>query len=133
MLPWQLMPSMVARLAKPTSGERPICLENMSIRLFMRLYSAYGQAWAVDHHGFWDDAIQGSSALTTGFLRGLLDESAIALGFHTATAHWDLNKCYDSTHLPSLIRKGLELDYDAAPLYFCVLTYLGPRVLQAGG
>ena len=81
MLPWQLLPAMVVLLPKPDAGERPICLENMLVRIYLRTFKSYGQEWSEAQHGFWDDAVRGSSALRAGLLRALLDESALLLVF----------------------------------------------------
>ena len=60
---------------------------------------------------FWEDAIKGSIALLAGITRRLQDECAVALGQHTASIYWDLEKFYDSIDWCRAIEWALQLGF----------------------
>ena len=130
-LPWQLLHMVIAMLAKPSSGERPIALEPLVLRVFLRQWRSYGQRWSAEKHGFWDDAVAGSSALRAGLLRSMLNESAIALGFLVVEGLWDLEKYYDSISATKLVAEARALDFDCQVLFFVMMANLSPRALRA--
>ena len=51
----------------------------------------------------WDDAIPGSSALQVWLLRRILDDIEAFAGGFSATAHWNMEKFYDSAEVDVLI------------------------------
>ena len=93
-LPWQLLCMLIHLLAKPSGGERPICLEPFVLRLFLRQWQGYGRTWSLRFHGHWDDVVARSSALRAGLLRSMLDEAAVSAGFIAVEAFLDLEKYY---------------------------------------
>ena len=60
---------------------------------------------------FWEDAVKGSGALHAGLKRRLQDECAIALGQHTASIFWDLERFYDSIDWIRAIEWALDLGF----------------------
>ena len=144
--PWQLLLNIIAMLPKPSgTGERPICLEPFLVRLFMKFFKKYGSGWAETHHGFWDDAIAGSSALKAALFRAVDNEAAHRSGFVVAEGLWDVDKFYDSFDLSVLIQKAtndvccnwsdvedasIDDCYDLRLLHMCGITYLASRVIR---
>ena len=90
--PAQLMSVIGAILPKPGTGERIVGLLPLHVKLWSKARSSITDAWSDSLEAFWDTAIQGSSALRAALIRSLLDESAVALGFSTATLLLDLTK-----------------------------------------
>eukprot|EP00969_Alexandrium_andersonii_P041118 1802968-Alexandrium_andersonii.AAC.1 len=63
-LPPQCLANLVAMLAKPSGGERPIALMPMVYRIVAKIDRAESiGAWEQQRAGFWDHALAGSSAL----------------------------------------------------------------------
>eukprot|EP00959_Pyramimonas_sp_CCMP1952_P180836 3781645-Pyramimonas_sp.AAC.1 len=70
------------------------------------------QEWCAEKAGYWDAAIQGSSALRAALLSMPLDETSAKLkGSLYGTFYLDLEKFYDSVDLSILIQRAMQLDY----------------------
>ena len=137
--PLQLLNTAIALIGKPRTGlhpgvkdERPIALLNMPYRVWTRARQLQERRWDEQRAGFWDTAVQGSSALQAGLMRSLLDEMACLRGVTTATLLWDLEKFYDSISLLKLAEKGVALGYAPLALLLTIQTYAAPRYLKAG-
>ena len=90
-------------LPKPTSGERPIALLPILVRVWDRCSRCHMQEWCEQKAGFWDSAVKGSSALRSALMANFMDETSVILGMHNATLYWDMEKFYDSVDLSKLI------------------------------
>lgn len=138
-LPHQAAVATVGLITKPgaataiSTGERPICIFSCFFQLWGLLRAGLNSTWEAERAGFWDTAIAGSSALTTGLLRALLDEVAAVNGIAAASIYYDMEKFYDNISLVVLCRLALKLVYPALPLALSVQAYLGGRRLRADG
>eukprot|EP00969_Alexandrium_andersonii_P312987 13829331-Alexandrium_andersonii.AAC.1 len=80
-LPLQARTNVVAMLAKPKGGERPIGLMSMFYRLVAKVDRfATVLQWEEGHAAFWDYAVKGSSALQGALARLVRAECAQVLG-----------------------------------------------------
>ncbi len=138
-LPCQAAVATVGLLPKPGTeatvrqGERPICIFSSFFQLWGLLRGNLNTVWEVERAGFWDTAIAGSSAQTTGLLRALLDGAAAANGLAAASIYYDMEKFYDTISLVVLCRLALKLLYPPLSLAFSVQAYVGGRRLRADG
>ena len=93
--PWQLMENIICLKPKPTSGDRGIPLIPWLVRLWTLLRDAPTREWTRTHAGFWDQAVEGSSALKVALGRLVDDEIAQTLGTHTGCLYTDIEEFYD--------------------------------------
>ena len=94
-------------------------------------FADYGRDWSDAYHGFWDDAIAGSSALQASLRRSFDNEVAIGNKLDIANGLWDLWKYYDTVDIVNLVNEALSVNFHPVPLFFCVLAYMSPRTLRA--
>ena len=61
--PAQVLKVIVVLLLKPKGGDRPICLLPELLKLWETVEGDTVASWESERIGFWDDAVEGSSAL----------------------------------------------------------------------
>jgi hypothetical protein len=82
----------VAMIAKPGGGQRPISLTAALYRLWARIRRPRIAEWEDGFVGFWDTAVRGSSPLRAALLRELFGEICTTLGVPVANLLWDMEK-----------------------------------------
>ena len=79
-VPRQMMLNVVQLIPKPKGGDRPITITSALFSLVMDVLGADMTDWQEAQEAFWDDAVQGSSALQAALQRRLLDELDVRAG-----------------------------------------------------
>ena len=118
--PWQLMVNLICLKPTPTSGP-------WLVRLWTQLRDAPTRDWTREHAGFWDQAVEGSSALKVALGRLVDDEIAQTLGTHTGCLYTDIKEFYDHLCPVKTLKAALDLGF---PSPIAVLFSL--RVLERG-
>ena len=131
-LPWQSVENTVAIQGKPAGGDRPITIVTLLHAARSKHRGRWTREWHAREDEFWGTAVRGSSALRSGLIRRLLDETCVTLGASTVSVYYDIRKFYDSVNLARLIRWGLELGWNSDDLQFYIAGHLCPRRLKVG-
>ena len=79
---------------------------------------------------FWDDAINGSSALQAALSRRLLDELEADSPGVTITGYCDIEEFYDSLNIATLIHHALDCEFPRVPLTLLLQVHLSTRLLR---
>ena len=111
--------------------ERPIGLLPMIARAWERVRRPGLADWCHECAGFWDAAVQGSSALRAAMLTMALDETASVTGTVVALVFFDVAKFYDSINLSALVYKAMDAGYPAVDLALVMQLYLAPGRVKA--
>eukprot|EP00974_Lingulodinium_polyedra_P124180 11189614-Lingulodinium_polyedra.AAC.1 len=77
----------------------------MITRVWTRCRRGHQRRWTREQAGFWDAAVQGSSALRALLWRKLADEMALAFGAEAMTLLTDLTKFYDMLSPNKMLRE----------------------------
>lgn len=91
-LPVQGLLNLLSVIPKPVQGERLVARMPMVLRILFRMRRWEIGSWEDAKHGFWDNAIAGSSALQAAIKRSFLVEVATTLGASAAMAFIDIEK-----------------------------------------
>ena len=132
--PLQVYLNFVRLIGKPgqAGGERPITVTALFYSTHSKMRSQLVRDFDEEKHGFWDDAIKGSSSLQAALRRQLMAEIGHTEGLSTADIFYDMEKFYDSLDPGKLIDAALALDYNAFLLYMGLQVHLAPRILIVG-
>ena len=84
-----------------------------------------------ENAGEWDKAVRGSSALRAAVFSAYQDEKATYSGQEIGALLYDMQKFYDSTHIPTLIDRAIELGFLPKALYLSLTMHLAPRIMKA--
>ena len=76
----QCLLNIVALLGKTEVDDRPITLTHLLYALYICIRRPILAAWEASNHGWWDDAVKGSSALRTAISSRFRSEIAAATG-----------------------------------------------------
>ena len=118
--PRQLMVNLICLKPKPTSGDRGVALIPWLIRLWTQLRDAPTREWTREHAGFWDQAVEGSSALKVALGRLVDDVVAQMLGIHTGCLFTDIKEFYDYLCPVKTFKAALDLGF---PSPIAVLSF----------
>ena len=94
--PWQCLYALVAVPAKSLEAERAISVLPLIPRLWGKARRTPIRAWSAEHAGFWDTAVDRSSALQAAMKRALISECHTCLGVDDAMALMDTQALFDS-------------------------------------
>ena len=125
-------------IPKPKGGDRPITVTSALYSLVMDVLGVQMNDWQEEQQAFWDDAIEGSSALQAALHRRLFDALHRRLfdeldGHSTKvsfTGYCDLEKFYDSTDISKLIHHALACEFPLAPMSLLLQVHLSTRVIR---
>ena len=132
-VPKQVLTNIIALIPKPTGGDRPVCLSSLIYVLWSRARASEFHDWDTARAQFWDDAIQGSSALKAALCRRLLDECCVAEGGKVAAIYWDIEKFFDSINPRRLMELCEQQGMNLKILAMAAQVHLAPRVLKSFG
>ena len=132
MWPMQVLCQLIVLVTKPSLDDRPICLEPMLARIWHRIHKDRLRCWSRQEAGFWDAAIEGSSALRSMLKSLAWQEAQIEQGRQVVQICWDVGKCYDDIPLVAVALAAVRKGYPATHLCLAILLFLGPRVLAQG-
>ena len=118
---------------KPAGGHRSIASAPYLVRLWGLTRAAPTDEWIQERATFWDQAVAGSSALQTAFVRCLRDEAATALGVTVVKGLIDIKGFYDHIDLGRLVAYAVDWGFPPQVLVMSLVTDLGPRILELGG
>ena len=119
--------------AKPDNGgERPITITSLVYAVLCKLSKSAVQDWDAEHHGFWDTAIAGSSALKAAVARRLMAERAVALGQAALELMFDIEKFYDSIDIVLLVQESIRMEYPVHEMLNGLVAHRLPRVIKVG-
>ena len=88
--PIQILINIIVLMGKPHGDVRPIALMPMLYRLWTKIRNASIDEWGSLHHGPWDAAIRGSSALRAACIGAFFDEVHTLTGHQIASVLWDM-------------------------------------------
>ena len=126
--PWQLMVNLNCLKPKPTSGDRGIALRPLLI--WTPLRDAPAHQWSHADAGFWDQAVEGSSALKVALDRLMGDEIAQSVGTHTGCLYADIKEFYEYLCPVKTLKAALDLGFPAPIAVRSFSACGGARVLQ---
>ena len=110
--------------------ERPITLTGCLYAIYMAGCKNEMRSWDSEHHGWWDEAVKGNSALQSGLLRRVYQEVASLNGQSAACVFFDMEKFYDSACLYKLIDLAMARDFPRRLLYVAMQAYLSDRIIE---
>ena len=128
--PWQLMVNLICLKPKLTSDDRGIALIPWLIRLWTQLRDAPTREWTRTHAGFWDQAVEGSSALKVALGRLVDDEIAQTLGTHTGCLYTDIKEFYYYLCPVKTLKAALDLGSPSPIAVLSFSAHAGVRILQ---
>ena len=95
-----------------------------------QLRDAPTREWTREHAGFWDQAVEGSSALKVALSRLDDDEIAQTLGIHTGCLYKDIKEFYDYLCPVKTLKAALDLGFPSPVAVLSFSSYGGVRILQ---
>ena len=128
--PTQTLLNLIALLAKPMGGDRPIALTCMFYVLWSGIRSPSIDPFEAKFVQFWDTAVKGSSALRATLERRLFDELHTLEGDIAFALYWDLETFYDSIKFRRLIALAIEVGYSIHIFVMDLMFHLAPRILK---
>ena len=86
--------------------------------------------WTREHAGFWDQAVEGSSALKVALSRLVDDEIAQTLGVHTGCFYTDIKEFFDHLCPVKTLKAALDLGFPSPVAVLSFSSYGGVRILH---
>ena len=129
-VPRQMMLNVVQLIPKPKGGDRPITITSSVFSLVMDVLGIQMNEWQEAQVAFWDDAVNGSSALRAALNRRMMDELEAGETAHTISGYCDLEKFYDSISIPKLVYHAQAADFPMRPLALILQVHLSTRSLR---
>ena len=125
---------LVALLAKPESGDRPIGIFSSFLRVWGRWSRRkLGNAWEEANKRSYFYGGQGRGAEASAWSTGVLAEWADSQDQSCAFLFLDLQKAYENISHVHLIRSAIFFNFPLRILRFCLRGYRGTRIISVGG
>ena len=123
--------TIIALLAKPTGGHRPIGIFQFIVRLWMKLRKEYAQAWERRNEREYFYAGPAKSALRAAWCQSATAESSASYTrLHWAATFLDLIKAFDYVPHGYLIQQAIRRGHSLHLLRLSIAAYRLPRVLM---
>ena len=128
----QLLIVFVGLIRKPKGGERPVAMTALLCRLIIKMRRPIIGDWETQNHGFWDDAIKGSSPLRAALARALRLEAGVAMRFVAAGGLWDVAAFFDSIRWDEPVTFALEKHFPPQVLQLAINVHSSVRAFREG-